>query len=165
MRSRLIVALVVLIALTAFAPAPFPKPGKKTGPGGLQGTWVVEKQQSGAGKEMPKRDYQMKVRIEGDKWTFLRVTNGQTTTGPGYTIVLDKMNPTWLDLKAVTTAIGKGKVKAKGASRVRVQGIYRVEDDTVKFVYTAGIGNSVRPTSFSTLETRQFLMVLKREKP
>src|SRR5947209_1901615 len=106
MRWRVIIALVVLIGLTAFAPVPFPKAKKKSGPGGLQGTWVVERRENGSGKALPKMDYKMLVRIEGDKWSFLRIVDGKKSNGPTYTVVLDKSNPTWLDLK-VTVTTGK----------------------------------------------------------
>jgi uncharacterized protein (TIGR03067 family) len=157
MRSRLIVALVAVIALTAFAPVPFTKPNKKekNAPGNLQGTWelVSLERARGKGKGIGKASSQTKVRIEGDKWSFFRVRDKEMVKGPTYLIVLDKQNPKWIDLKR----------SADAASTIF--GIYRVQGDELKILYTTPIGDAARPTSFANLEGRQILMTLKREKP
>jgi hypothetical protein len=49
MRCRLLLAVVVLLGLTAFAPAPFPKADKKKDRKSLEGTWTVADREYGSG--------------------------------------------------------------------------------------------------------------------
>src|SRR4051812_45012340 len=76
MRARLFVALVVLSASFAFAPAPFPRP-KRGGQADLtlaqfQGMWKAERFE--ATTQTGRTSYtgweNTQVRVEGDRWTF-----------------------------------------------------------------------------------------------
>jgi uncharacterized protein (TIGR03067 family) len=158
MHRRLAVALVALIALTAFAPVPFPRPDKKNS--SLQGTWtLVTQTRNGTAVAMKgvAASTRRTVRIEGDKWFPRREGLKASKSSAGYTILLDNSkNPKWIDLKRPTDG------------RVIMQGIYKAEGDTLKILYTLGgaASNLPRPTSFTeTTEGRQILMTLKRGKP
>jgi uncharacterized protein (TIGR03067 family) len=150
MRTRLCVALVAMIALPAFAPIPFPKPNKKKA--SLQGTWNMEQQGRTIDKGGAVRSFRMKVHIEGELWTFLRVDDqGGSRPAVKYTIVLDaKKDPKWLDLKRTPDA------------EPTIKGIYKIEGDTLTIWYVTRMGN--RPTSFTDTTGRQVVMVLKRDK-
>src|SRR5262245_24520075 len=77
MRARLIVALVVLSALPAFAPAPFPRT-KRDDRGEInldrfQGLWKVESFESVIqnGRQRHTGWERTQVRVERDRWTYL----------------------------------------------------------------------------------------------
>src|SRR4051794_28688738 len=88
-------ALAAGVSLSAFAPAPLPRPDSaKADLKKLQGAWEVALHQTGS-RKMPGRD-QMRAVFAGDKLTFYR---GETKTTE-YTITLDaKAKPKSLDLK------------------------------------------------------------------
>jgi uncharacterized protein (TIGR03067 family) len=154
MPARLLVAAAVALALTAFAPAPLPRPDKKdkASKETLQGTWTLVKIERGGnqGELSVKGGLRRKVRIAGDKWSFLTVRNGRESATT-YTVVVDpKKDPKWIDL-------------TRAGGRPMVQGVYRLEGDTLKMLYGRPGGN--RPASFARPEAGLFLMTLKREKP
>lgn len=151
MTHRLVVAGVALVALTAFAPAPLPKEKPKKGPTHLQGTWVLEglTRDGVPALTKAKTPASTKIRIEGNKWTFVRTS----TSTIGYVIKLDpSKNPCWMDL-----------YREGNESSVYMRGIVTVEGDRLKFCYLPKAAEE-RPTSFDTKNTRAILMTLKREK-
>src|SRR5262245_50589079 len=92
MRVRLIVALIALAALTAFAPAPLPKTSRRTDPNLLtvanfQGDWTaVSFDYVGAGDQLsPIGLWFQGVRIRGDHWIYL-VNGSESST---YRITID----------------------------------------------------------------------------
>jgi uncharacterized protein (TIGR03067 family) len=110
MAARLLVILVALAGATAFAPAPFPRPGRPSGAAGLdarslQGTWKVEKvERTVAGGYRPNASATSRIRIEEGLWTFVRdPSNGRPGRATSYRLVvhagrapvaLDGMRPT-----------------------------------------------------------------------
>src|SRR5215211_1156208 len=88
MRIRfLALAIVALIGLTAFAPAPFVKPDRKRGRGGdllaqLQGTWsIAKKERMGPNGQVSKYSTAQKIRIEKDLWQFVSAAEGKGGRG------------------------------------------------------------------------------------
>lgn len=151
MLSRYLIAGVALVALTAFAPAPLPKEKPKKGPEHIQGTWVVEELASRTMRGQPKTKGlpDMKIRIEGNKWTFVRLTGSQQT----YAIQFDpSKDPCWIDLRS-----------EGNEGSVHLRGIVAVEGDRLKFCYMPKTSEE-RPRSFELKKTTAILMTLKRER-
>jgi uncharacterized protein (TIGR03067 family) len=154
MRTRLVIAILAMIALPAYAPIPFPKPEKKEKEGSFQGTWTVERRSLGGNGKVAVAalPYQMKARIEGEKWTYIRTINGESRALVPYIVVLDpKKHPKWIDLRRSAT----------GAPYIR--GIYTIEGDTLTIVYVSGTRE--RPTNVAEPGRSEIMMVLKRDKP
>src|SRR4051794_29228181 len=122
MRTRLIaLAVVALVAVTAFAPAPFTKTDRKHGRGGdvlaaLQGTWTItEKTRMGPNGALSKYSTTtQKVQIEDGLWRFVSANEGKLKAKAGgkggfgarasYKIVLDHhRRPVEFRLKRTTT--------------------------------------------------------------
>jgi uncharacterized protein (TIGR03067 family) len=76
MRARLLLGCLVLLAVTAFAPAPFPKPQRPgsdgVGVAQVQGKWVVLGLQStdGKGGLNPPGSLLREVHIDNHRWSF-----------------------------------------------------------------------------------------------
>jgi uncharacterized protein (TIGR03067 family) len=161
MRKRaLIVAMVAVFGLTAFAPAPFPKPNRKDDVKGLAGTWTVTRYERGGTAVARAAGSALKVRIEGNKWSFLRVNATGRMPTVSYTITLDpKKAPRCIDLtKAAPLA---------GAISNTLLGIYRFEGNDrnkVQVVFNT-FGVTTRPASFDGADRQAYVMVLQRDKP
>ncbi len=156
MRIRALMVALAVLSQTAFAPAPFPKPERKDDLKSLEGTWSVARYElAGAARPTAK----MKVRIEGNKWTFLRVDAAGTTPTVTYTFTVDpKKNPRLIDLTHTTLKVAAGNNK--------LMGIYRFEHkgrDQVQVVFhTFGVDR--RPDGFDGADKQAYLLVLQREK-
>jgi uncharacterized protein (TIGR03067 family) len=91
-RVYVLLAAVALIAVTGFAPAPFPKKERSPTRDDLevmQGTWRMTSYDS-HGRPM---GHAYKVRIRGNRWTFIS-TSGQEHETMSYTYNLDyKVSP------------------------------------------------------------------------
>jgi uncharacterized protein (TIGR03067 family) len=157
MRTRLFVALVAVIALPAFAPAPFPRP-KKNDLKYLSGSWSLVRYERG-GKAVGTAS-SLKVRIEGDKWMFSIVTPTGTRPSTTYTITIDpKKEPRWMDMEI--TAVPMNAPRSN-----KLIGIYRFDgSDRNKFEFVFHFGVNERPTGFDAADNRTYLMVLERDKP
>ncbi len=158
MRIRALIIAVAVLGLTAFAPAPFPRPDRKDDLKGLSGTWTVTRYDMGgtavglAGT--------MKVKIEGNKWSFLRVTAAGTMPSTSYTFTLDaKKDPRLIDLTRTGPGLAAGNNK--------LMGIYRFEHkdrDKVQVVFHT-FGVAKRPAGFDGADMQAYLMILQRDKP
>jgi hypothetical protein len=101
----LIIALVVLSGLTAFAPAPFPRMRRESNTAVsltlLQGKWKrVSTELIGLRGEKRKEQFTGYVRVEGKVWSFLE-TNGKVNTR--YTVDIDgKRKPAFIDFYSGT---------------------------------------------------------------
>src|SRR5262245_5746299 len=77
MTRRIVLALFALHALTAFAPAPFPRPSRRESSNALteqwlQGEWqkVSKEITTGNGQNKPYNWPVDTIRVEGGRWTF-----------------------------------------------------------------------------------------------
>jgi uncharacterized protein (TIGR03067 family) len=167
MLSRLLIASLALIGLTAFtlaAPAPKYRPPavaeqlKK-----LQGMWelstTVTVPQAVAGGAVAQRVIlnrvsrsTTRIRIDGDKWSYVRNLNGEERVTTAYTMKLDtSKKPMWLDLVR------------DGTNMPTMQGILAIEGDTLKFCYSTAtrVPRLMRPTAVTSGEGYNVL-TLKR---
>jgi hypothetical protein len=81
---RVVVAVIALFALTAFAPAPFPRMRRESNTAVsltlLQGKWKpVSMERFGLRGEKRKEQFTGSVRVVGEVWSFLE-TNGEVNT-------------------------------------------------------------------------------------
>src|SRR5437660_160498 len=101
MGVRLIVGLVVLAGLPAFAPAPFPRPQRRAEPNvislqALQGNWrATSFESTGQNNQRTKIPlWFQSVRIKSDRWSY--VVNGNENLS--YRLVIDgNRRPGWID--------------------------------------------------------------------
>jgi uncharacterized protein (TIGR03067 family) len=177
MRIRWIaLAVMALVGLTAFAPAPFIKSGRDRNPGdvlaALQGTWsITEKQRAGPNGRLMKYSTAQKIRIEKDTWRSLSASevNGGGVGGgkakgfgrTSYKIELtSSVRPTEFRLKRTS-----GRVETD-----YMVGILQVDGDTVKLLYRLGsaaaFGGQVEdanPRGFDPVPEGWYLMTIKRD--
>ena len=157
MTIRLALAALVLFALTAFSPAPFPKTQRERKLSGLsleamQGTWIVVKLQTTNAKGLPADGgtYLKDVQIDGDRWSFV-YREGRSNT-VNYTIRIDdKVKPPQLNF--YTGGNKDGQPYGKG--------ILKRDHNTVQLLYTWG---GSRTTSFEQPPDGQWLITLQRTK-
>jgi hypothetical protein len=174
MRIRLIaLAVMALIGLTAFAPAPFTRNDRRRGHGGdvldaLQGTWsVTEKVRMGPNGTLMNYSTRQKLRIENDDWSFVSALaakgGGGIARGKGgparraYKIVIDRKRlPVEFRLKR----------SADDDSDYMV-GIVRVTGDTAKILYrlgsTFGGSNDEMPRNFDAVPEGWYSLTLSRD--
>ncbi len=173
MIPRLLLALIVLGGSTAFAPAPFPRPGKTSVKGdlaSLQGVWTVTRSRPGL-----KGGYSVatqKVKIDGTKWTFLRDGASGRVSSLHYEITVDtKHNPPHID---ITRTLRSGTISAAS-----MRGIFRVKGNKVEILYVTGVTRvldtglggeqvirtlSTRPKGFDSPPSRAILLTLTRDR-
>src|SRR5438045_3648411 len=109
MSVRLLIALLALIGLTAFAPVPFPKRDRRAGDAldlkELQGYWRVEKAEKtdkGTYRVVP--DPVTHILIEKDTWVFMQ---GKGKRSNEYRILVDSTRkPVWFTFRAKTQPAG-----------------------------------------------------------
>jgi len=178
MRIRLIaLAVVALIGLTAFAPAPFMKTDRRKDRGdvldALQGVWsITEKQRMGPNGRLLKMSASQKVRIDKDGWRYVSSFEVNAPMakgggkgkgfegGPAYKIVLDtKRNPVEFRLRRSTARDTDYMV-----------GIVHVSGNTAKILYRLassarrGEAQEEMPRNFETVPEGWYLMTMQREK-
>jgi uncharacterized protein (TIGR03067 family) len=150
--SRVLVSLVVLVAVTAFAPAPFPRLERKRVEtidlAALRGLWravsIEEVQPDGSLKGIPWRVRH--VRIEEDRWAF-----GSEISPAALRISLDRTHrPIVIDLLT-------------SAQNTAMAGVLKLEGDRLLMLYTFH-GPSKRPTDFARKPAGTRLMTLQRER-
>jgi hypothetical protein len=76
MKPRLLLGCLALLGLTAFAPAPFPRPRRSqtdVSVERIQGTWTILKLEmtDGKGGMTAQGDYLKEVRVEKGRWSFI----------------------------------------------------------------------------------------------
>lgn len=146
MIQRMLLSCIAVIGLSALVPAaPVPKYRapklsdvaaelKK-----MQGTYELHypDMDGRLGGRAVARSIQ-RIRIEGDKWSYVRVLNGVERTTTSYVMHLDlTKKPMALDLKR------------EGADVVYLKGIVQVDGDTITFAYVAGANTTQpRPAAF-----------------
>jgi uncharacterized protein (TIGR03067 family) len=157
---RIVVALLAVFVLTAFAPAPFPKPGRRGDSNTaisvplFQGKWKVESfdiyQQGGQKRRSSFVDH---IRVRGNAWTLFNQGDSENAT---YTIVIGASRPATIDFYS-------GKVEVKAETRPSMFGLIRRDGNTVQILYAWAQGqNRPRVTSFDTPPADWWLLTLKR---
>jgi uncharacterized protein (TIGR03067 family) len=142
-------ALAILPCLTAFAPAPFPKPLHERTAIDLnhfQGTWkVVDHHNWATGQKLRTPWSITRIRVQKDRWTLL----AGTTENASYRIELDpKKKPCTVDWRGT-----RGEALWLG--------LIRRDGDTVEVLYFSA---TQRPGNFDNPPTGSYLITLKREK-
>jgi uncharacterized protein (TIGR03067 family) len=159
--TRAALALIALLALTAFAPAPFPKAARR-GTGGdsislrhFQGKWNhvrIEMIEPNGKRREWKNGSITAVRVKGDQWAYLEPNDRVNTT---YTI-------------AVGEARGPAAIDwfSPGVNGQQVPpfmlGLIKREGDTVQILGRMGVKVEDRPRRFEDAPEGWWLMTLQR---
>jgi uncharacterized protein (TIGR03067 family) len=147
MRAHLLIA-VACLPLIGFAPAPFPKSAPQDHVKRMAGHWTAVRYAHGRNPVLG--DVTLTVKVEGNKWSFFRVTASGPTPSSAYTFALDpKKSPGWFDLLATGS---------------KLQGIYRFERDQLLVAFHT-YNVLERPTEFGGADNRVYYLTLKRSKP
>ena len=134
MPRRCFLCLLLAAFAVGFAPAPLPRPQRKTNDlSSLQGRWRMTRQEVN-GSPIP-HDYEFVMK--GSRWEYFRLGGDVKTPGPVYHIVLNRgVQPFLIEWKhnpqATTSWVGS----------------YRVRGRTLEVLYTPGSDASRRPTDF-----------------
>jgi uncharacterized protein (TIGR03067 family) len=161
--SRLVLALASLICLTAFAPAPFPRPERRGGGTDIdmksfQGTWKVISMEivQGNGQNQRLTDWGWQttgttgVRVKGDRWTYLN--NGRDSSS--YRVDIDPTKkPAAIDW---FTGLNKGANDRPG-----MLGLIRREGSRLTILYYA-TGPENRPKVFENPPRGWWILKLER---
>ncbi len=152
-----VVALAALTTLTAFAPAPFPKPGRRP-PGRsldarwLEGTWKVDRvERTINGGYQPARSVTSTVRVGEGKWTFIR---SAAVKGGGREVSYR------LVLHTNQVPIRLDGMRANSDTPY-MRGIVRRVGDTIEVLYRF---NGEHPTSFDNPPAGCWRITMRREK-
>jgi uncharacterized protein (TIGR03067 family) len=153
MRARLLIALVALLGLTAFAPAPFLKRKEKLAPAArLEGLWEVVSRNGG--RPLPKGTMTYNVRIEPGRWLFERdagVAKGGAGRVTAYFLKVDaNASPPTFDLR-----------RKENDPTPYGRGIYELKGDELRIAYS---WSGTRPDNLTTRKAREWLMTLRRAK-
>jgi len=156
MRPGLILALVVLVAATGFAPVPPPLSRKRDDTKALQGLWKVVRYENTGRNILAGRS--LRVRIEKERWTFLIVDGKGERASASYDLTLDqKASPRAFDWDGAAATTG------------RFVGSYHFDSKTKTFtiVFNPAARNKPlrRPTNFTNPQPGDYLMVMRREAP
>jgi uncharacterized protein (TIGR03067 family) len=155
MKLRVGLALLVVTALTAFAPAPFPKSGRRGQQPEItldtfQGRWRVTKMQSSRanGQHTPYNWNVTHIRVTKDRWEF---ASGNAGGSGGLFISIDPAKrPAHLNFynrAGDKTIYGVGQIRRQGSK--------------IQVIYTWG-GENVRPTFDPPVE-RGWIITMERD--
>jgi uncharacterized protein (TIGR03067 family) len=147
--------VVVIVAFLLMAAAPAPKETAKEVAKKLQGTWIVEKQES-KGKDASEPDTSTNIVIKGNTLTWTRTyAKKNQATFVEYTYNLDPAkDPSEMDF------VQKLPDGSKGSDRLA---IYFLDGDNLKIC--EGPPDGKRPKKFtSDKDSENYLMILKRKK-
>lgn len=157
---RLAVALIATLGLTAFAPAPLPKParrdaGEQINLQSFQGTWRSVKleqiEQGGGKREIPWNI--AAVRIQDDLWTF--INTGETENAKYWLLIEGTKRPPTIDF--YTQRAGQGNQ----AGKPYMVGILKRQGDTVYILYFSTNPEN-RARSFENPPVGWWLLTLER---
>jgi uncharacterized protein (TIGR03067 family) len=151
---RFAVALLAVVALTAFAPAPLPKqprrPGDATTLESCQGTWRVDRFEivDDQGR-LTKTPWGVShFRIRGDRWTLL---NNNAVIADVYRLAVDaSKSPTHVDWLP----------RGQGRAAVEYVGIVKRRGDRLQITFINGSTN--RPTNFENMPAGTCLVTATR---
>jgi uncharacterized protein (TIGR03067 family) len=159
--GRVVTALLAVCVLTAFAPAPFPKPPRRGGEEinlqGFQGTWRSVKlegiEQNGGKREIPWGI--AAVRVQNDLWTFL---NKGETENAKYRLVIDgTRKPPTIDFYS------EGRGGREQGGKPYMVGVMKRQGDIVQILYFS-TGPENRARSFDNPPVGWWLLTLERRK-
>jgi hypothetical protein len=169
MRLRMLAtALVALIGLTAFAPAPFVRPDRKRDRDGadllasLQGTWSISsKVRMNPNGNLSKYSTSQKLRIENDTWQFVSALEGKGKAKGKVGRVAYRLNldPTGYPRKFRVQ-------RTTGTKTDYMVGILAVEGE-IKMLYrlaSSTPNDTNQPRNFADVPVGWYLMTLKRDK-
>ncbi len=149
MRTRRLLLVLAALSLAGFAPAPFPKPGKKDDLKSLQGLWKVTVYEMGGRPVGTPGD--LTVKVDRKRWDFVRQNGAGKTTVSTWELRLDpKARPRGFEWKGI---------KGSGMSWV---GSYRLDGTRLTLVFRHS-GGGPRPTDFTS--RIDYRMVLERQRP
>lgn len=154
-------ALLAVLCL-AFAPVPFrpTKPSSsKEDLQKMQGKWTIAHRTLN-GKEAA-RNSDLTVEIIGDRIWFL--VKGKVSTEWTFTVDVTK-NPRILDRKKVSGP-GPGNAAMPVKAAPVMQGIYRLDGDTLLLSHAYAAGGQQRPTDFEGKKRGENMYRLERVKP
>lgn len=163
---RIIVAIAAVVAATAFSPAPLPKSHRKASVDDailLQGTYkIVENGRPNVNNArvalIARRATTTKIRISGDKFSYLYPNGNDFVASTTYEMKLDKTtSPRAFDMTYTTNAY-----------TMTMKGIYKIEGNKVTLLYVTTYSGQIqqdgeRPTSFENPTINAMQMVLERE--
>jgi uncharacterized protein (TIGR03067 family) len=148
-----VLCVVAALSLTAFAPAPFPRPDRKTDLEKMAGTWTVVRYNRGRQSVFGGGSPALKVSVTGKKWSFFREGAGGKVPSAQYDIKIDPTKkPRWVDMDFAST-------------KMKLVGIFRWKDGDLHVSFS--IANTMvngRPTEFDGGDARVYYMTLKRDK-
>jgi uncharacterized protein (TIGR03067 family) len=154
MKARLLLVCVVLFGLTAFAPAPFPRPRRASqdpvAVARIQGSWTILKLEmtNDKGGKADQGNYLSEIRIENNRWHFVYRNPG--TKPVTYVLAIDaNATPASIDLTR------EGESKPYGI------GIIVRKGDSIRMLYSFG---KQRPTSFDNPPGGYWLLTLERKR-
>jgi uncharacterized protein (TIGR03067 family) len=166
MRGRLSVAVLVLLAGTAFAPAPFPRPGRDGDRTSIdmkrfQGTWRVISMEivQANGTRNKLSDWGATgvtgVRVRDDRWAYLHNNdhNGgaANNAGSGY----------WMDVDARHKPAHINWYTSADKNKPGMLGLIRREGDRVVILYYA-TGPESRPKTFENPPANWWILTLQK---
>jgi uncharacterized protein (TIGR03067 family) len=177
MRIRLPLALLALIGLTAFAPAPFLKPDRK--PSGdsallqrMQGTWSITAKQRMGPDGVVNYSTRQKVHIEKDQWEFLSTSAKAPKAGAKGPPARAKKVPSRIGGKIVLDDKGAPRPfrfkRALGREDADYMvGILAFEGNKLRILYRLGTVDEdippQPPNGFLTIPQGWYLLTLERD--
>jgi uncharacterized protein (TIGR03067 family) len=156
--TRILLAVLIVFGVTAFAPAPFPRPSRKGEERAItvqnfQGLWRVAsmKRSRATGQHEPYKWHITHVRVKDDRWAFRQ---NETDNG-NYSIVIDNSKrPATLDFF---------NARKQGGARPSGVGIIRRQGARVEILYSFGITPERRAVSFHQPPDNQWVLLLERQ--
>jgi uncharacterized protein (TIGR03067 family) len=151
MLPRLLIAVLTLVCLTAFAPAPFPRARRDRDHldlNSVQGTWrVVSMQRSQGNRQYTTINWHIShIRIDRDEWTFLHQGNRPNAL---YYLSLDPGKKP-----------GHINWHNRRGGPLSMAGLIRRNGEVIEILYLA---STIRPGSFEDPPANYYLLTLKRE--
>lgn len=157
MKTRSLLALVALACLTAFAPAPFPRPERRkasdeVGLETVQGMWrVASMKRSRSNGRHEDYDWHItQVRVQQSRWEFLQ----KGSTNASYDIAIDNTQ------KPATIDFFSGGARRGQASGY---GIIRRRGAAIEILYVFATGQG-RARSFEAPPDNQWVLTLERQR-
>jgi uncharacterized protein (TIGR03067 family) len=158
--ARTGLALIVLVGLTAFAPAPFPTRERRgesntaISVARFQGKWKVETfEVYEQGGQKRRSGFIDRVIVKDDLWIL---SHQDDRPHGSYRIAIRPGKPATIDFYSFAQ-----KGQARGGDKLECFGLIRRDGDTVQILYTYAEGKT-RVTSFDNPPANWWLMTLKR---
>jgi uncharacterized protein (TIGR03067 family) len=150
---RVVVSLVAVLGVTAFAPAPFPKTERRNaepplGLNAIQGVWAavsIDEMQNG---KLQRISWGVRrIYVRKDVWGF-------DQDGSGYYVTLNSSRrPVTIDFRSSPGENGQ----------TAISGVLRLQGDTLQMLYVFTQPDT-RPTQFDRLRNGDRLMTLRLER-